>query len=224
MTSWCDRNKPQAMEIWTKVGPYTIVCGNRLGALMNHTDRILHDGIPGAFLECGVWRGGCMMAIAYTLLDLGCTDRELYLFDTYEGMTRPEEIDVDIHGQSALAAFAPDQTRQDLCAPFDGVVEAMRSTGYPMDRVHFVQGDVMDTLPAQAPSPLALVHLDTDWYKSTRHELECLYPLISPCGVVIVDDYGWYAGSKKAVDDYFSVDELSRPVVRCDESAIFVKE
>ena len=82
------------------------------------------------------------------------------------------------------------------------VREALRSTGYPTERVHLVEGRVEETLPAAAPDPIALLRLDTDWYRSTKHELEHLYPRISPGGVVIIDDYGHYEGVRRAVDEY----------------------
>ncbi len=83
------------------------------------------------------------------------------------------------------------------------VREAMLSTGYPAERIHLVKGLVEDTIPAQAPEQLAMLRLDTDWYASTKHELEQLYPRLAEGGVLIVDDYGHYEGARKAVDEYF---------------------
>ena len=80
----------------------------------------------------------------------------------------------------------------------------MESTGYPSERIHLIKGMVEETLPAQAPERLALLRLDTDWYASTKHELEQLYPRVSPGGVLIIDDYGHYEGARNAVDEYFA--------------------
>jgi predicted O-methyltransferase YrrM len=88
--------------------------------------------------------------------------------------------------------------------PAEEVRAALLSTGYPEERVHLVEGKVEDTLPAAAPEEIAVLLLDTDWYESTRHELEQLYPRLSPGGVLILDDYGHYEGARRAVDEYFA--------------------
>jgi predicted O-methyltransferase YrrM len=80
----------------------------------------------------------------------------------------------------------------------------MARTGFPAERTRFVQGDVGQTIPGEAPERIALLRLDTDWYESTRHELEHLYPRLQPGGVLIVDDYGHWAGAREAVDEYFA--------------------
>jgi O-methyltransferase len=89
------------------------------------------------------------------------------------------------------------------------VQAAMRSTGYPEHQIGYVSGRVEETIPESAPSEIALLRLDTDWYGSTRHELEHLYPRLVSGGVLIVDDYGHYAGARQAVDEYFA----GRPIL-----------
>ena len=90
------------------------------------------------------------------------------------------------------------------CATLDEVAApTCAATGYPAERLHFVEGKVEDTIPEQAPERIALLRLDTDWYESTRHELEHLYPRLSPGGVLIIDDYGHWEGARQAVDEYF---------------------
>jgi elongation factor P hydroxylase len=73
-----------------------------------------------------------------------------------------------------------------------------------MDRVHLVQGLVEETLPAQAPESIALLRLDTDWYKSTLHELEHLYPRLVRGGVLLIDDFGYWQGARQATEEYFA--------------------
>jgi hypothetical protein len=147
------------------------------------------------------------MAAALALLDLK-DRRDLYLYDTFEGMTPPTETDVDYKGTSASALLANEARTEDSIwwayAPLDAVRAAMTSTGYPEDRIHFVKGPVEETIPAHAADSIALLRLDTDWYQSTRHELEHLYPRLVPGGVLIIDDYGHHMGCKKAVDEYFA--------------------
>jgi hypothetical protein len=196
-----------AAEIIRAVRPYTMTSPERLFSLIEAVRYVAAARIPGSFVECGVWRGGSMMAAALALRECSETSRELYLFDTFEGMSAPTEHDVAIDGKSAAALLqAPRSTDPDspwCYATLPDVQAALARTGYPDARVHFVQGRVEDTLPARAPKAIALLRLDTDWYESTRHELEHLYPALSPGGVLVIDDYGHWAGCRKAVDEYF---------------------
>ena len=199
-------NLEQESRIVERATPFTMTEPWAVRQLSREVNRVVNEDIPGAFVECGVWKGGSMVAVALTLLELLAGDRELYLFDTFEGMTKPEEVDVDFIGGSALETFERTKTSEDrstwACAPLAGVRSAMESTHYPNERVHYVQGKVEDTLPSQAPEKIALLRLDTDWYASTKHELEHLFPRLSVGGTLIVDDYGHWAGSKKAVDEF----------------------
>jgi hypothetical protein len=176
--------------------------------------------IPGAFVECGVWRGGSMMAVAKILLALGRTDRDLYLYDTFEGMTVPDDRDVSIVGQTASALSRQhEMSETDLfwCyAPLEAVKLSLLSTGYPASRIHFIKGPVEETVPAHAPEQIALLRLDTDWYQSTQHELVHLFPRLQRSGVLIIDDYGHWQGARKAVDEYFADNKISILLARID--------
>jgi hypothetical protein len=162
-------------------------------------------GIEGAIVECGVWRGGSMMAAALSLSRLRGR-RDLYLFDTFAGMTAPEEGDVDWEGRPARPMLDADVSGQGVraVAHLEEVRRNLGATGYPAERVHYVVGDVVDTLPALAPERIALLRLDTDWFASTYHELAHLYPRLTPGGILIVDDYGHWQGARWAVDRYLS--------------------
>jgi O-methyltransferase len=105
---------------------------------------------------------------------------------------------------SALLAGSRKDTAMWACSPIDEVSRNLGATGYPMGRIVFVKGKVEDTIPAMAPAQIAVLRLDTDWYESTRHELEHLFPLLSIGGVLIIDDYGHWDGARKAVDEYFT--------------------
>jgi O-methyltransferase len=191
-----------------RVRRHTMTSPARLDALINSVAHVVSSKTPGAFAECGVWRGGSMMAVALTLLRLGETNRELYLFDTYSGMTEPGDQDVDsAYDGYSLSRMWQRRSRRDRGwhgVPADRVREEMASTGYPIGRVHLVAGRVEETLPAAAPSEIALLRLDTDWYASTRHALEQLYPRLVPGGVLVLDDYGHYPGARRAVDEYLA--------------------
>jgi len=181
---------------------------------------VVRHNIPGAIAECGVWRGGAVLAILRTLLRLGVTDRDVFLFDTFDGMSAPTEHDVSwvgehaptIHAARGGYASGSNWTR----APLEDVKAGVMSAGYPGDRIRFVQGCVEDTLPAQAPERLALMRLDTVWYESTKHELIHLYPRLSQGGVIIIDDYGTWAGSRRATDEYIGETGARLLLVRSD--------
>lgn len=191
-----------------RVRRHTLSSAARLAALCDSVEYVVRNEIEGDFAECGVWKGGSMMAAAITLVRLGDTGRDLYLYDTYSGMSEPTEEDVasPYDGYSPQKRFRRNTTGKTsdwAVVGIETVRRAMESTGYPMEKVHLVKGLVEETLPAQAPESLALLRLDTDWYASTKHELCELYPRLADGGVLIVDDYGHYEGARQAVDEYF---------------------
>lgn len=188
--------------LMARVRPFTMTSIERVTGLAHAVRYLVRARIPGAMVECGVWKGGSVMAVAFTLLELGEV-RDIYLFDTFEGMTPPTERDITYAGVTAAELLASPTGRMRCDAGMDQVRSAVASTGYPMDRVHLVPGRVEDTLPDRAPEHLALLRLDTDFYDSTSHELAHLYPRLSAGGVLILDDYGAWRGARQAVDEYF---------------------
>jgi hypothetical protein len=199
---------PRALALIRAVNPYTMTSAERVFALIQAVEYVVRAGIPGSIVECGVWRGGSMMAVAKTLIELDATDRDLYLFDTFEGMTRPGELDVSYEGEPASAWFERLKRGQDgsnwCLATLEEVQRNMLSTGYPADRVKLIRGKVEDTIPGRAPESLSILRLDTDWYESTYPELVHLYPRLSAGGVLLIDDYGHWQGQRRAVDGYFA--------------------
>jgi hypothetical protein len=192
-----------------RVRRHTLTSPARVASLCDSVEYLVRNGIEGDIAECGVWRGGSMMAAALTLLRLGDTSRHLYLYDTYEGMTEPsaEDVSSPYDGYSPHKRWKRITSRGGRWAGV-GVAEvqaALASTGYPIDQVHCIAGKVEDTIPEQSPpGPIALLRLDTDWYASTKHEPEHLYPALVDGGVLIVDDYGHYEGARRAVDEHFA--------------------
>jgi O-methyltransferase len=188
------------------VAPFTMTSPERIFALRQAVMYVCRHGITGAIVECGVWRGGSMMAVAKTLLELGAR-RELHLFDTFDGMPPPADVDRDLSGSPAALALAREEKATGstwACSPLAEVEHAVLATGYPASLVHFVPGRVEETLPGRAPERIAILRLDTDWYESTRHELEHLYPRLVAGGVLIIDDYGHWEGARRAVDEFLA--------------------
>ncbi len=209
-------------QILEQIRNYTQTGPDRVYALLDALRYVQRAQIQGAIVECGVWRGGSMMAAALAILDSGAPLRDLYLFDTFSGMSEPTRVDVDFKGRTA--AWHLERNPDFNLVEIDEVERNLASTGYASDRIHFVKGKVEDTLPASAPPEIALLRLDTDWYESTKHELVHLFPRVVKHGVVIIDDYGHFEGCRKAVDEYLTT--LGAPVLlnRIDYTGrIFVK-
>src|ERR1043166_2479536 len=208
---------PQELAILNKVKPFTASNAERVTGLINSVKYLVANKIEGDFVECGVWRGGSMMAAMYTLLDLGDTSREFFLFDTFEGMSDPTEKDVMFDGQNAKDVLSQFEKKEGpgnywCVAGTEDVWRNVLATGYPKDKIHLVKGKVEDTLPKAAPQKIAMLRLDTDWYESTAHELKHLYPRLVENGVLIIDDYGHWLGARQAVDEFFGAQQF-RPLL-----------
>jgi O-methyltransferase len=201
-----------ARETIQRVRPYTMTGAEKIFGLITAVRHVCRADLPGAFVECGVWRGGSMHAAALTLLEVGVTDRELYLFDTFRGMTEPTERDRRGDRTAAEMLAASDRDKPIWAvASLDDVRAGVATLAYPQERFHFVEGPVEETVPEHAPEQIAILRLDTDWYESTRHELQHLYHRLVPGGVLIIDDYGSWQGAKDATDEFLA--DLERPPV-----------
>jgi O-methyltransferase len=214
--------EPAAIPLMKRAAPYTMTSRLRLYAMYQAVRYVTSNGIPGSIVECGVWRGGTMLLAADALAQFGVTDRDLYLFDTFEGLTEagPEDIAINgISGRDWTQQSNGEQAATFRCeAHVDEVKALMATSSYPADRMHFIEGRVEDTVPGESPTQIALLRLDTDWYESTKHEMEHLYERVTPGGVVIIDDYGWWKGARRAIDEYFDA-AGGRPLLqRIDET------
>jgi hypothetical protein len=199
-------------DIIRSVRPYTMTSGERISALCQAIAYISKNRIPGDIVECGVWRGGSMMAAALTLLMLQ-ERRSIYLYDTFSGMNPSTENDVEL--SSGRPAQELLQT-SDGSSPYWGISSLeevqhnMEATGYPRNLINYIQGNVEDTIPTTLPQRIAILRLDTDWYQSTRHEVIHLWPVLVSGGIMIIDDYGYWLGQQKAVDEF--CDNLDIPI------------
>lgn len=216
---------PVTLGIIERSLEYSMTNWRRMAALVDAVRYCQRRRVPGAFVECGVWRGGSVLAMVLTLQELGADDRDIYLFDTFEDMTEPTEADT-----SAYSGDAPELWERSSGEIFgslfgrglyreDAVRQTLLETGYPPQRLHLLPGPVEETLPGGVTERLALLRLDTDWYESTRHELIHLYPLLNDGGVLIIDDYGHWEGCRRAVDEYFAHDADPLLLTRIDYTA-----
>lgn len=190
-------------EIISEIRPWTMTSAERIYALIQAVRYVSANDIAGDIVECGVWKGGSMAAIARILIQSQDMKRNLYLFDTFEGMSEPTAKDVDYSGKQAAKVLLEDVGSRCADAPLEQVKELLYATGYPRERIHFIPGRVEETIPAAAPESISLLRLDTDWYTSTEHELVHLFPRLVEADVIIIDDYGHWRGSREACDEYF---------------------
>ncbi len=206
-------------EIYSLCEDYTMTGVDRMYALYKAIEYIDRTKIPGDIVECGVWRGGSCMLCAHALRKLGDIDRRMFLYDTYEGMAEPTNVDISLDDESAHATWKVAQGDHDegWCrASLNEVRSNMMKTGYAEDKIEYIVGKVEDTIPGVIPDKIALLRLDTDWFESTYHELQHLFPRLVPNGVLIIDDYGFWKGSRKATDQYFEENNVGILLNRID--------
>ncbi|MHC5020097.1 MAG: TylF/MycF/NovP-related O-methyltransferase [Planctomycetota bacterium] len=206
----------EEMALLESVRPFTLTSVERRWALLQAVHHVHQRGVPGDVVECGVWRGGSIILAAKVAEAHYPGDpRDYWCFDTFAGMAEPTAEDEWIDPARAespggvRAAWASrragDHNDWAYC-PVDVVRANVAQHTGAVDRTHFVAGKVEDTLTdgRDLPERISILRLDTDWYASTKAELEVLFPRLSAGGVLIVDDYGCFRGAKQAVDEYFA--------------------
>jgi O-methyltransferase len=217
------------IKTFNYVKKFTMTSNLRIWALISTTRYIIENKVEGDIVECGVWRGGSAMAISRTLIEMGELKKIIYLYDTFSGMTEPTNHDVEEESGVAALDLLTQTAKADgnniwCVASRDEVFMNMKNTGYPMENIKLIMGDVKTSLLQNFPEKISLLRLDTDWYESTKVELEVLYPRLVKGGVCIIDDYGHWAGARKAVDEYFRENNL-KPLFHVIDATgrIFIK-
>ena len=220
----------QDKEIIKSTIDYTGIEITGLAANIDAVKYVVGNSIPGCVIECGVWKGGSIKAMMLKFQSLNDLHRDYFLFDTFTGMTEPSDHDKKWNSDSARVIY--DQKLKgnftDWCySPLDSVREFVAEGISEEMNVKYIKGDVLQTIPQLINSipEISILRLDTDWYESTKIEMELLYPKVVPGGVVIIDDYGAWKGARKAVDEYFKKIKISPFLFRVDETRrIFIKE
>lgn len=209
------------MSFLTTCQAQTMTCKEHLLFLSTTLDQMNQQALSGAIVECGVWKGGCCMWMAhcqkrYAAVD--AVDRTIYLFDTFNGMTVPIDHDakedpraMELYNQITNGRYQRhyDKWHHEnkwAYAPLEYVQHNMTKVGYNPDRIKYVVGDVLETLrmAENLPTEIAILRLDTDWYESTKTELEVLFPRVVKGGLVIIDDYFAWRGSRNATDEFLT--------------------
>lgn len=208
----------------------------RLLSLWDQVVTVECEGVSGALVECGVWKGG---AVAWMALASQSVVREphrtIHLFDAFDDICEPiPELD----GERAVAMAAELGGRDDFegrLQPIKGVydgkgghgtVEACREVverraGYPADLCEYHVGWFQDTVPVASVPEIAVLRLDGDWYESTRVCLEHLHPAVQPGGYVVIDDYLTFDGCRRAVDEYRELNGIDNPLIEISRDAVY---
>jgi O-methyltransferase len=198
---------------------YTMVSMVRLKKLYELGAELGRSDIAGAVAECGVWNGGSSAMVAAGLASTATTDsteRPFWLFDSFEGLPEPTEDD---------DAQVRDNYFPGWCTgAVDRVREAHRIAGHPMKQTTIVPGWFDDTLAEHAATigPIALLHIDADWYDSVMTVLNTLYDQVAPGGIIVIDDYGSWSGCRKAIHAYFGEEGVTALKLRAiDGNAVY---
>lgn len=216
------------LNIFHKIQPYTMTSIERVKILLDAITYVTENNIQGDIVECGVWKGGSVMASILQLQALGEV-RRLRLYDTFEGMSTPTEDDIDNKGRKAIDRLnREDKYNSNVWAysTLNEVKENIYKVNSKDYKVDFIKGKVEDTLleANNLPQEIAILRLDTDWYESTKAELNILYPKVVHGGIIVIDDYGHWKGCKKAVDEYIKENNLKVFLSRVDYTCrVFVK-
>lgn len=200
----------------------SMVGRKRLISLTEACNHVVLSGVKGDFVECGVWRGGASI-LATKIFEKHKDFRQVWLFDTFAGMTEPSAKD-NKHGSTfdkTLEKYSQldrGNTNEWCLASLAEVKNNFSKSLVPLSRVRFVKGDVRETLLNQSslPEQISVLRLDTDFYDSTLIELEVLYPRLAKGGILLIDDYGTWEGCAKAVEDFFSRGKFARPLLIAD--------
>jgi cephalosporin hydroxylase/predicted SAM-dependent methyltransferase len=186
-------------QLCTAVRPYTMLSEERLHSLYELARRACVFDVPGDFVECGVAGGGSSALLAAVIAKHSKRPRRLFACDTFSGMPAPTEKDVhgdltaENSGWGSGTCAAPTASLMEICGKL-GVAEIVTP----------VQGMFSDTLPGLRDSleAVAFLHMDGDWYESTRDILVNLYDRVVDRAAIQVDDYGYWKGCREAVHQF----------------------
>ena len=194
---------------------HTMIGLYRLNNIQHCVETVIRDGIPGDFLEAGVWRGGASIFMRGILKAYGISDRRVWVADSFAGLPPPNAAEYPADEGLNLHEF------KELAVPLDEVRANFFRYGLLDEQVVFLEGWFRDTLPAAPVKTLSVLRLDGDLYESTMDTLTSMYPKVARGGFVIVDDYWWIPAARKAVDDYRSEHGIEDSIIRVDYTGVF---
>jgi len=201
------------MRLVYRVRGYTAVFVPRLVALYKLSEEINQRSVPGDIVECGVYNGGSA-AIMASLCEKSPISRNVWLFDSFEGLPKPSDKD----GEEAPAY-------EGWChGDLSKVKEVLRKLRIPESRVHIVKGWFQDTFPSAQIRDIAILHIDADWYESVKLCLEKFYDSVQPGGYIILDDYGDWEGCRIATDEFLKKRALDVKLIQVDYTGFYFQK
>jgi hypothetical protein len=194
----------------------------RFDNIKNCIEAILRDGVPGDFIETGVWRGGATIFMRAALKAFGVTDRLVWAADSFEGLPKPDPAMFPLEAK-AQAGPVMQKMYRNFAASLDEVKRNFTAYGLLDDQVKFLKGWFKETLPTAPIETLSLIRLDGDFYESTRDVLINLYDRLSIGGFVIIDDYGEdsWTYCRKAVDEFRSERQILDTLITVDSKCSY---
>lgn len=217
----------EKIALFKKVYPYTMVGFKRLSNVYELAKDIEKNKISGAFVECGVWKGGCIAAMAF-VASKASSQRKIWLFDSFEGLPEPTEKD----GFEAKN-YSGDKSSGKLetinkCV---GLVEDVNKIFFDVLRIKpenvvIKKGWFQDTFPIEKNKigPISILRLDGDWYESTKCCLANLYDIVIPGGYIIMDDYGHWEGARRAAEEFFAFKNIKPDLIKIDYTGAYFKK
>lgn len=198
--------------------PYTMLWNRRLFSLARSVRTVIREGVPGDFVECGVWRGGASFLMADLLRRYQISDRRVWLFDSFRGLPAPTDLDGPAAADYVQAVDSPKYL--DNCSASIEEVEAAAERLGLAPRIRTIKGWFDETLPQfrNNVGPIALLRVDADWHDSVLCCLESLYDQVSPGGFVIFDDYNDWDGCAIAVHEFLGARHLSHRLVNASDA------
>ncbi len=210
---WFDREK---RALFRAVRDHTMSSYRRLSNLYDLCRLAEAERLAGAFVECGAWKGGGTAVMAAVARSSG-GGRTTWAFDSFEGLPDPGAADGPAARRWAGKCAAALEDAERL------LFERLR---LDRGRVILRKGWFRETLPAARDEigPIAVLRLDADWHDSTLTCLECLYDAVVPGGFVILDDYGYWPGFRRAVDEFLAGRGISVRIVPVDRSGSWFRK
>tara|TARA_E500000178_G_C16992251_1_gene741407 strand:+ start:122 stop:838 length:717 start_codon:yes stop_codon:yes gene_type:complete len=185
---------------------YSMTTYERMWSLIQSCNYVFEKNISGDFVECGVWKGGNIILMK-EMMKKNQNFKKIFCYDTFEGMPRPSKEDAKYNGKDALNIFNEHKEKnKGFCSsPLEEVKENIIRSSGNIDDILFIEGMVEKTLldESNLPEKISILRLDTDFYESTKIEMEILFPRLVNNGILIIDDYGFWKGAKQAIDEYF---------------------
>ncbi|MEK7665106.1 MAG: TylF/MycF/NovP-related O-methyltransferase [Patescibacteria group bacterium] len=217
----------EKLRLFLRVYPYTMVGWQRLSNAYELAKLIEKEKTQGAFVECGVWKGGCAGVMAFVAKKEGA-GRKIWLFDSFEGLPEPTEEDGKMAQDYAENKSSGKLETINKCV---GLLDEVKKILFEIlkinqENVFIEKGWFQDTLPLAKNKigKISILRLDGDWYESTKCCLENLYDNVVGGGYIIIDDYSYWEGAKKALDEFFLKRSAKPDLIKIDEAGIYFKK